>query len=81
MKRVPFSIIRAAKECDIEAVDFIRRHFEGYIANRCLMTYADENGETRSYVDDDLRYRAETAMLSAIFSFRFMEPPEDFCMN
>ena len=81
MKRVPFSIIRAAKECDMEAVDFIRRDFEGYIASHCLITYADENGETRSYVDEDLRYRAEAAMLSAIFSFRFMEPPEEFCIE
>ena len=36
MKRVPFSIIKAAKESDAEAVDFIRRHFEGYIASQCL---------------------------------------------
>lgn len=78
MKRVPFSVIEAAKRCDIEAVDFIRRHFEGYIASHSLMTYTDEQGNTRSYVDDDLRYRAEAAMLSTIFSFRFLEPPEDF---
>ena len=81
MNRVPFSMIKAAKECDIEAVDFIRRHFEGYIASHCSMTYTDENGNKRSYVDDDLRYRAEAAMLSAIFTFRFLEPPEEFCIE
>lgn len=81
MRRVPFSIIEAAKKCDAEAVDFIRRHFEGYIASHCLMYYTDEHGNPRSYVDVDLHYQAETAMLSAIFSFRFKEPPPDFCID
>lgn len=78
MKRVPFSIIKAAKESDAEAVDFIRRHFEGYIASQCLCHCTDEYGNIRSFVDDDLRYLAEAAMLSAIFKFRFREPPDDF---
>ena len=80
MKRVPFSIISAAKQSDVEAVDFIRRHFEGYIANRCLNSYQDQSGNTRSYVDDDLRYHAEIALLSAIFTFQFREPPQDFSL-
>ena len=49
-------------------VTFIRHHFEGYIASHCLMYYTDEHGNPRSYVDADLRYQEETAMLSAIFS-------------
>lgn len=78
MKNVPFPIIKAAKESDTEAIDFIRRHFESYIASRCLCGCTDEYGNIRSYADDDLRYRAEAAMLSAIFTFRFREPPDDF---
>ena len=80
MKRVPFSIIAAAKQSDVEAVDFISRHFEGYIANRCLNSYQDQSGNTLSYVDDDLRYHAEIALLSAIFTFQFREPPADFSL-
>jgi len=80
MRRVSFSIIEAAKNCDTEAINLIRQHFEGYIASQCLCRYTDENGDTRSYVDIDLRYQAETAMLSAIFSFRFKEPPDDFTL-
>lgn len=78
MKRVPFSVIEAAKKCDTEAVDFIRRHFEGYIVSQCSCNYTDEHGNTHTFVDSDLRYQAETAMLSAIFSFHFREPPDDF---
>lgn len=78
MKRVPFSIIAAAKRSDAEAIDFIRRHFEGYIANRCLTTYMDQYGNTKSSVDDDLRYHADIALLSAIFTFQFRDPPSNF---
>lgn len=37
MKRVPFPIIQAAKEFDTEAVEFVFRHFEGFIASQCLI--------------------------------------------
>lgn len=78
MKQIPFSIIKAAKDYDAEAVNFIRYHFEGYITSRCIFHRTDEYGNPLSFTDDDLRYRAESAMLSAIFTFQFREPPEDF---
>lgn len=78
MKRVPFSIIEAAKKCDAEAVEYIRHHFEGYIIARSLKRYSDQFGTEKSFLDDELHYYAETAMLSAIFTFRFMEPPDDY---
>lgn len=78
MKRVPFPIIEAAKQCDTEAVDFIRRHFAGYIVSRSLRRYSDQYGNEKSFLDDELHYHAETAMLSAIFTFRFKDPPDDF---
>ena len=78
MKRVPFPVIQAAKEFEAEAVEFVFRHFEGFIASQCLINYTDEYGNTRSYIDDDLRYQAEIALLNAIVGFQFMEPPSDF---
>lgn len=81
MKRIPFPVIEAAKRYDVEAIDFIRRHFEGYIASCCMNSYTDQYGNAKAFVDDDLRCQAETALLSAIFSFRFKEPPDDFFIN
>lgn len=78
MKTVPFAIIQAAKECDPEAVDYIKKHFEGYIASQCLTTVEDELGRIRTCVDEDLRYQAEIGLFAAIFKFRFKEPPADF---
>ena len=80
MKRVPFPVIQAAKEFDTEAVEFIFRHFEGFIASQCLTDYADEKGDRHSYVDDDLRYQAEIALFNAIAGFQFREPPDEFIL-
>lgn len=78
MKQVPFAIIKAAKTYDPEAVTFILRHFEGYIASKCLTTYTDEQMKQHPIVDDDLYYRAQLALFSAIAKFEFRDPPEDF---
>lgn len=78
MKRVPFAIIKAAKKFDAEAVEFVFRHFEGFIASQCLINCADEHGDTRSHVDDDLYYQAQIALFRAIAGFQFREPPDDF---
>ena len=78
MKYLPFPVIEAAKQNDIEAAERIMKHFEGYIASQCLCHYEDKNGNIHTYVDEDLRYFAETALCAAIFTFQFREPPDDF---
>ncbi len=78
MKEIPFAVIHAAKMGDIEAAQIILKHFEGYIASKCLCRYQDENNVTRSFANDDLRYRAETALLDALFKFKFLDPPDSF---
>ena len=78
MKRIPFSVIEAAKGNDSEAVEYIKRHFEPYITSRCLQSYEGEDGQLHTCVDEDLRYLAEIALYAAIFRFQFTDPPEDF---
>lgn len=80
MKRVPFPMIQAAKEFEPEAVAFVLRHFERFIASRCLSGCPDEYGNVRSYVDDDLRYQAVIAVFKAISGFHFREPSDDFIL-
>ena len=80
MKTVPFSVIEAAKENDIEAAETIRHHFEGYIASRCLRRCEGADGQIHTYVDEDLRYLAEIALYAAIFRFRFSVPSEEFTL-
>ena len=78
MNRVPFSVIQAAKACDSEAIDFIIRHFCGYITRQASSVSTDEYGNRRSFVDDDLFYEAINAVFAAIQHFQFRQPPKDF---
>ncbi len=78
MKRVPFPVIQVAKEFDPEAIEFVFRHFEGFIASLSRVDCTDEYGNTYSQVDDDLRYQAEIALFNAISGFQFREPPDEF---
>lgn len=78
MKYLPLPVIQAAKQNDSEALAMVLHHFDGYIAERCKETYEDDWGNTRSFVDEDLRYLAEIALYAAILQFQFKEPPEDF---
>ena len=78
MKTIPFEIIKAAKDNDIEAAETIKRFFESYIAYRSLQSYEDEQGAARQIVDEDLRYWGELALLAAIFQFQFKDPPDNF---
>lgn len=78
MRYVPAPIIRAAKKCDDEAVEFVLHHFEGYIVSRCLSYYTDQYGKAHTFLDEDLRYCAKSALLSAISTFEFVDPPDDF---
>lgn len=78
MTYIPYCVIEAAKQHDVEAADVILRHYEGYMLYKSLNEYEDELGNIHSCVDDDLYYQARGALLSAIFSFRFREPPDDF---
>ena len=50
MKLVPFAVIQEAKKFDTEAVEFVFRHFAGFIASKCQRHYTDEYGKERSYL-------------------------------
>lgn len=80
MKKVPLSVIQAAQGGDTEALNYIFKHFEGYIASHSLVRYEDPNGQAHSYASDDLRYLATVALSNAIFKFQLREPPEGFTL-
>ena len=50
MKDIPYALICAAQRGDTEAILMIRRHFEGYIASKCLVTYDDGAGHSYTSV-------------------------------
>ena len=78
MNQIDFSTIKSAKDNNIAAAEEIKKHFEGYIISKCLRSGEDKDGKPVTIVDEDARYFAETALLAAIFTFQFRDPPDDY---
>lgn len=67
---LPLCIIQAASEGDIEAIQAVLRHYEGYItvlSTRCMY---DEFGQAHYCVDETLRKRLETKLIAKTLAFR-----------
>lgn len=78
MKQVSFYTIFAAKKSDIDAIKTIVQHFRRYIILRCLTHRTGTDGHDHVIIDVDLLDQAIGALLSAIFTFRFKSPPDNF---
>ncbi|WP_277406905.1 helix-turn-helix domain-containing protein [Lacrimispora xylanisolvens] len=66
---IPFSDIVAATDGDIETINQIVKHYSGYIAKRSLRPMKDECGNQHMVVDENLRHRIETRLITKILSF------------
>ena len=65
-----FHIIRAASNGDIEAIDDVLKHYEGYIASLSVRKLYDEYGQVHYCVDETLRRRLETKLITKILDFK-----------
>lgn len=66
---LPFHIIKASSEGDVEAINFVLKHYEGYIASLSTRTMLDEFGQTHYCIDETLRRRLETKLITKILGF------------
>ncbi|HDK7164146.1 TPA: helix-turn-helix domain-containing protein [Clostridium botulinum] len=66
---IPFPVIVAATDGDTEAINQIVKHYRGYIAKRSLRPMKDEYGNQHMVVDETLRGRLETRLITKILSF------------
>ena len=67
---LPFHIIKAASEGDVEAIHAVLAHYEGYIAKLSTRTMYDEFGQVHYCVDETLRRRLETKLIAKTLAFR-----------
>ncbi len=63
-------IIRAASNGDIEAINAVLKHYEGYIATLSTRKLYDEYGQVHYCVDETLRRRLETKLITKILDFK-----------
>jgi hypothetical protein len=63
---VPYAIILAAKEGDIEAMQAVFRHNASYIAKWSVRPFIDANGNRRFAVDEDICRELENHLAMAV---------------
>ena len=68
---LPFPVLVSAMSGDIEAINAVLKHYEGYIAVLSTRQLFDEQGNPHLCVDDGLRRRLETKLITGILAFEF----------
>ena len=71
-KRVAFPVIVAASKGDVEAVNQVLQHYEGYIISLSTRTLYDEFGNPHICVDENIRRRLQTKLIAAILKFELL---------
>lgn len=66
---LPFHIIKAASEGDIMAINMVLKHYERYIISLSTRKLYDENGQAHYCVDETLRRRLETKLITKVLEF------------
>jgi hypothetical protein len=66
---IPYPVIVLAAGGDVDAINAVLRHYEGYIAVLATRELYDEDGNPHLCVDEGLRRRLETKLITAILSF------------
>ena len=67
---LPFSTIEAAASGNVDAINAVLKHYERYIAALATRTLYDENGVPHLCVDEEMRRRLETKLITKILDFK-----------
>ena len=68
-KLLPYHIIESATSGDVEAINTVLKHYEGYIASLTTRKLYDEYGNPHYCVDETLRRRLETKLITKVLAF------------
>jgi hypothetical protein len=66
---VPYPVIILAAGGDIDAINAVLKHYEGYIAVLATRKLYDDYGNPYLCVDEGIRRRLETKLITAILTF------------
>lgn len=71
-KLLPYCTIEAATSGDVEAINTILKYYEGYIASLSVRKFYDEYNNVYYCVDETLRRRLETKLITKILDFKLV---------
>lgn len=66
---MPYTTIEAAASGDVDAINAVIKHYERYIAAIATRTLYDENGNPHLCVDEAMKRRLETKLITRILGF------------
>jgi len=66
---LPFHVIESAASGDVDAINKVLRHYEGYIIVLSTKRLYDEDGRAYLVVDDEIRRTLETKLITKILQF------------
>lgn len=69
-KLLPFSVVAAATKGDAIAMDMILKHYEGYITKLCTRVSKDSAGNSRLYVDEEMRSFLQSQLIARTLTFQ-----------
>lgn len=67
---LPFSVIAAAVRGNVDALSAVLKHYAGYIAALSMRQLYDESGTPVLCIDEELRRRLETKLITRILTFK-----------
>lgn len=68
---VAFEVIEAAVAGDVVAINQIVDYFQPYINSRCRRKFIDESGQIKYGIDEYMKRRMETKLITKILVLRF----------
>ena len=66
---LPFHVIEAAAGGDVDAINKVLLHYEGYIIVLSAKRLFDEDGRAYMVADDEIRRTLETKLITKILKF------------
>ena len=67
-----FSVIAAAVNGNVDAINAVVKHYADYIAALSTRQLYDENGAPVLCVDEEMRRRLETKLITRILNFKLI---------
>ena len=67
---LPYSTIEAAASGNVDAINSVLAHYARYICALSTRTLYDENGVPHLCVDEEMRRRLETKLITKILDFK-----------
>ena len=67
---IPYPIIVLAVSGNIEAIEMVLKHFEGYIIKMSVRQFYDIQGNIYYRMDEEIRHRIESQLIMKILKFK-----------